>query len=45
MFYYYAHTSHKEGLESVRRGVACLKEAKRREVEYKLLVTILEQGL
>ncbi len=38
MFYYYAHTSHKEGLESVRRGVACLKEAKRREVEYKLLV-------
>lgn len=38
MFYYYAHTSHKKGLDSVRRGVACLKEAKKRKVEYKLLV-------
>ncbi|MBN2722099.1 MAG: hypothetical protein JXQ77_04715 [Campylobacterales bacterium] len=45
MFYYYAHTSHKEGLESVRRGVACLKEAKRREVEYKLLVNDFRAAL
>ncbi len=45
MFYYYAHTSHKEGLESVRRGVACLKEAKKRDVEYKLLVNDFRAGL
>lgn len=45
MFYYYAHTSHKEGLDSVRRGVACLKEAKRREVEYKLLVNDFRAAL
>lgn len=45
MFYYYAHTSHKEGLESVRRGVACLKEAKRREVGYKLLVNDFRAAL
>lgn len=45
MFYYYAHTSHKEGLESVRRGIACLKEAKRREVEYKLLVNDFRAAL
>ncbi len=45
MFYYYAHTSHKEGLESVRRGVACLKEAKKREVGYKLLVNDFRAGI
>ncbi|MGW8170077.1 MAG: hypothetical protein ACWGHH_08750 [Sulfurovaceae bacterium] len=45
MFYYYAHTSHKEGLESVRRAVACLKEAKKREVEYKLLVNDFRAAL
>lgn len=45
MFYYYAHTSHKKGLDSVRRGVACLKDAKQRGVEYKLLVNDFRAAL
>ncbi|MDD5405464.1 MAG: hypothetical protein PHE73_00825 [Sulfurovaceae bacterium] len=44
-YYYYAHTSHKEGLESVRRGVACMKEAKQRGLEHKLLVNDFRAAL
>ena len=45
MLYYYAYSSHKYGLDRVRRGVALLKSLQRRGVETGLLVNDFRAGL
>jgi len=45
MFYYYAHTNHKENLDGLRRGVAFAKELKSKNVDVKLLVNDFRAGI
>jgi len=45
MFYYYAHTGHKLGLERARRGAAVIKKAEEEGIEMRLLVNDFRAGV
>jgi len=44
-YYYYAFSSHKGGLDSVKRGVALIKAMRERDIEVGLLVNDFRAGL